>query len=128
MNCLCKTMNWDMPAKSITQIIEVSYNDTTVTYTIERDPLEGNITCWDKHFQLLPYIENGGVHYDTTLTVLNEVFDKSDPIDFDNIDQFLWDLDEKSSCELPVTLPHGEYVVEFSVVENIIEPLGGEIE
>ncbi len=118
IKCLCNDIDWENPPKTITQIVEIEYQGTTVNYLIERDNNEGNITCWDKQFQLPPHIENGGIHYNEALTVVNDVIDKSTPVDFDNIDQYLWDMDENQPFTLPIELPYGEYQIQFTIIKN----------
>lgn len=73
------------------QIVKATVNDTTVEYTIYRDFEGCNITGIEKHFQNLPYLENGKKCYDDDLTFLDNLFKHTTSID--EMDQKLFEAE-----------------------------------
>lgn len=87
----------DNTTGTATQIVEIKYNNTTVEYTITRDLDEGgNISEVEKHFQNLPYIEDGQKKYDADLSILDDVFSTYNNAYVD-LDQLLWDMEENET-------------------------------
>jgi hypothetical protein len=127
--CLCD-IEEEIENGTITQEIEATLNDTTVSYDIIRDLEEGgNISAVNNHFDNLPYLEDNQVKYDNDLSILEVLFN-ANYVEFnigDHIDQVLWDMDVNDEKTIEITYTDNEfntetYPVTIKLVSNTIEP------
>jgi hypothetical protein len=126
--CLCD-IEEEIENGTITQEIETTLNDTTVSYDIIRDLKEGgNISEINNHFDNLPYLEDGKVKYDDDLSILQSLFNPN-YIEFDigeHIDQIIWDMDVGEEKTIGITYTDNEfntetYHVTIKLVSNTLE-------
>jgi len=102
------------------QIVKATVNNTTVEYTLYRDFEGCNINGIEKHFQNLPYLQNGKKCFDDDLSFLDDLFKHATNID--EIDQKLFEAEigEKVIITCDVLLGGDDYYIETEDVEFIV--------